>query len=210
MESNSAPLPETTAPSGQNLEVADQTGDIRGGFPLKALLLGVILLILVTVPGLIFLYRQKAQEKSTEEIAAALSQPNRRAVPFISCPLAKEQCLAGQPVIEEAEEGEVYSVRFVRLGGGSAVLASVGGEMTAPSGNSFLITDEQRGIQLRYVTEGEFVFEDEGVFFYEEKGPIGTFGGGENTLTVYAKSMNTGEPIHLGIGAGGEFLTNLE
>ena len=200
---------EAAAQSEQKSVAPDQTQDNLGRFPLRPLGFLVILLVVVLVPGLIFLNRREAKKQSAEELAASLSQPERNTRPFVSCPVLPVRCVAGQFVEENTDGKMIYGFKFGGLPAGSQVFAVMSGEKTVESDGSFLITNSERGIELRYVFSGDFGLSQESLASYDEGAVIGTFSGDASDLILYVRNIETGQPVRLGIGASGDFLTNL-
>lgn len=181
---------------------------IRPFSVLKAGVLGLTLVILAAV-GAFLLVRTKEKSQNPEELAVSLSQKDPSNRPFIWCPVVREQCAVGQTIKTDTDGKTIYAVSFSSLGSASQVFASSAGAKTIESDSSFLITNEERGTELRYVTSGDFAFVDANDSFYEEHEPIGSFGGEGNILTLYAKNTVSNQSVRLGIGKGGDYLTNL-
>ena len=207
---NSSPAAEEAALIEQKPEPPVQTPENLGRFPLKLLGLLAVLLILVIIPGLIFLNRKEAKKQSKEELAASFSQPDRITPPFIRCPVVPDECARGQTVEEDVDGQKVYALRFSPLVNGTQVFAAMAGERTVEPDNSLLITNTERGIELRYVLDGEFKYGDENATAYTDQNTIGIFTGEGNTLTLLARSIKADQPVRLGVGRAGDFLTNLD
>ncbi len=137
---------------------------------------------------------------------------NAQTLPYISCPVPADQCKNGKAVVEDVNGGKRYGVKFTNLNQEASVSAAISGRKTKEGQNTILITNSERGIELKYVWIGDFKVTDQvnAASAVAEKQVMGNFSNAVNTLTVYAASIITKTSVKLGVAKDGKYLTNNE